>query len=225
MLVFFMGMARFHNQQNLLIVGLVGFFIISALTHTFSHISGAHFNPILSLCLTITNQITITNSIIYVLCQMGAAFASGALIHMLSTFPGKNIEDSIPMINDDKRLIAVVLESISMFLLVFVYNSVMNNPAAPKYIFGVAIASVYLVCIVAFGFISGGCLNPALVIGPGVYVNYFDDMGFYVLGHLIGGVIAGTIYKLFLRKGDLEDDSDPVNVNLDNDNVVKSKTE
>ena len=156
---------------------------------------------------------------------MAAAFSSGALIHMLSTFPGKNIEDSIPMINDDKRLIAVVLESISMFLLVFVYNAVMNNPAAPKYIFGVAIASVYLVCIVAFGFISGGCLNVAFVIGPGVYVNYFEDMGFYVLGHLIGGVIAGTIYKLFLRKGDLEDDSEGVDVPLEGDNVVKSKIE
>ena len=224
-LVFFMGMSRFLNQQNLLIVGLVAFFMISALTHTFAHVSGAHFNPILSLCLTITNQITIVNSIIFVICQMAGAFLAGLLIHFLSTFPGRNIEDAIPMINDDKRLIAVVLESISMFLLVFVYNAVMNNPAAPKYIFGAAIGSVYLVCIVSFGIVSGGCINSALVIGPGVYINFYDDMGFYVLGHLIGGVIAGTVYKLFLRKGDLEDDTNNINIPLDDENIAKSKTE
>ena len=165
-------------------------------------------NPILSLCLTITNQITITNSIIYTLCQMAAAFLAGLLGHLMTLYPDKNVEDAIPIINDDKRLIAVVLEAISMFLLVFVYNALMNNPAAPKYIFGAAIASVYLVCIVSFGYISGGCLNVALVIGPGVYIGYYEDMGFYALGHLIGGVIAGIIYKLFLRKGDLEEEDE-----------------
>ena len=51
----------------------------------------------------------------------------------------------------------------------------------------------------------------ATVIGPGVYVGtHLNDMGFYVLAHLIGGVIAATVYKLFLRKGDLEDEEEGV---------------
>ena len=143
---------------------------------------------------------------------------------MLSTVQGRTPEQAIPIINEDKRLIGVVLESISMFLLVFVYNALMNNPAAPKYIFGAAIASVYLVCTVSFGYISGGCLNVANVIGPGVYAGYYEDMGFFVLAHFIGGIIASTVYKLFLRKGELEED-DETGVKPEGENNTKSKIE
>ena len=207
-LVLFLGLSRYHNQGDLLSVGLVAFMLISAMTYSFSHVSGAHFNPILSISLTITNQITIASALIYIVVQLIAGFGAGSLIYLMVKDNERGVEDAIPKMNQDKKLISVVLEAISMFLLVFVYNSLMNNPNSPKYIYGASIGGVYLITIVAFGFLNGGCLNLTFVLGPGVYSGMFSDIGFYLLGQLIGGLMGGTLYKLFLRKGDMDSEEE-----------------
>ena len=205
-IVFAASVARFFNQQDLLSIGLVQFFLIAALTYSFGNISGSHFNPFVSLSLTITHQITLVNAIVYIVFQILGAIAAGALVYLVIQDKEGNDQNAIPTILENKRLISVVLEAISMFILVYVYNSLHPSKKGPKYIYGVCFASVYLVCVVAFGFMSGGCLNFLIYFGPGVFLGLGNDGLFYALGHLIGGVVAGGFYRLFLRKSVIDSD-------------------
>ena len=205
-LVFFASTTRYFNDQDLLSVGLVLFFMVSALTYSFGNISGAHFNPFVTISLTITNQITFVNAVVYILFQVLGSIAAGALVYLVVRDKEGNDQNAIPAILENKRLISVVLETISMFILVYVYNSLHPSKKGPKYIYGVSFASVYLICIVAFGFISGGCLNVLFFFGPAIYLGFNKDVLFYCLGHLIGGVLAGGFYKLFMRKSVIDSD-------------------
>ena len=65
-------------------------------------------------------------------------------------------------------ILGTVYELLSMFLLVMTYNLTCTDNEAPKWIYGLSIASVYAIAITAFGLISGGCLNLVTLIGPSI---------------------------------------------------------
>ena len=51
---FFGGFARLNNQDDFVVIGLTYFFLFSSLVYAFNHISGSHFNPILTISLLMT---------------------------------------------------------------------------------------------------------------------------------------------------------------------------
>ena len=69
-----------------------------------------------------------------------------------------------------------------MFLLVMVYNLTCTDNEAPKNIYGLAISSVYLICITAFGLISGGCVSLVSLIGPSMASENYSDWSRYIIG-------------------------------------------
>ena len=97
-------------------------------------------------------------------------------------------------------------ELISMFLLTYVYNAIIGDVRAPKHIFGVAIGSVYLISVIAFGLVSGGCVNLVTLIGPSIFSNNFSDWFLYISSQILGGLVSGSFYSLFLRKNVTDDD-------------------
>ena len=69
-----------------------------------------------------------------------------------------------------------------MFLLVMVYNLTCTDNEAPKNIHGLAISSVSLICITAFGLISGGCVSLVSLIGPSIASENYSDWSRYIIG-------------------------------------------
>ena len=221
-LTFILGMVRITNQEDLLSVGIATFFLMVTMVHSFFHISSAQFNPILSLSLLITNQNSFNRGIIYVLMQLSGSFLAGTLLFLLNRGKETGKYFGSPQMNAAMREAGLVFEMIAMFLLVLVYNYFMSNVSAPKYVYGTAIAGVYTICIIGFGFISGGATNFAFVFGPSIFMENFRDWIYYFVGHLFGGIVSGVFYKLFMFK---EEDSDEENADQINDSEVLGATE
>ena len=53
------------------------------------------------------------------------------------------------------------------------------------------------VCILMFGALTGGSVNPARTIGPAIASGTYDGIAIYLVAQLVGAMVAGTLYRLF----------------------------
>lgn len=203
-ITFFGCYSRLNNEDDFFAIGLTYFLLISGLTYAFKNISGGQFNPILSVSLIITNQISAIKGILYFVCHIVGSILAGIIIFLVTE--GDELNYGEPVINEDQKSMGASLEMISMFFLVYMYNSLYSDTNAPKDIYGGAYGGIYLFCICAFGLISGGCINLVSLIGPSLFSGNFKDWPYYIGGQLVGGVLSGLIFKLFLTKSKVDEE-------------------
>ncbi len=183
-------------------------FMIVALTAMSQHISGAQFNPILTLSLIITKQITVLHSILYIVSQVIGSIAGGFLLYSYLKVNEDIKEDNVhygePIMDHNNRMIGAALELISMYALVFIYNGVFSIKNGPKHIHSISIASVYFFSIISFGLVSGGAVNMVCVLGPVIFSDYYKDIPYYLGGQISGALLSSLTFWLFiLKKSDL----------------------
>jgi glycerol uptake facilitator-like aquaporin len=197
----------FIETNKYILQGLAVFFSVTSMSYTFVNLSGAHFNPVLSYSLVMTKKISLTTAVLNCVAQLIGTSAAFAAV-FVGPFQ-KEIKDEYAIVNafqmDDKRkVIAMFLEGISMLILVFVYNLVVDNPFSPKYIYGVCLGTVYLVNTMAFAFISGGCLNFLINLGYGLFYKNLDQVLYYFAGHLGGAIVGSVLSRLYMHQPNLE---------------------
>jgi glycerol uptake facilitator-like aquaporin len=61
----------------------------------------------------------------------------------------------------------------------------------------VAIGMTVTICILGFGVLTGGSVNPARTIGPAVATGIYDGILVYLAAQLVGAVCAGVLYRWF----------------------------
>ena len=92
-----------------------------------------------------------------------------------------------------------MLEAFGTFLLVtIVLQSAVRGSAgrlAP-----LAIGMTVTVCILSFGVLTGGSVNPARTVGPAVAAGVYDGMAVYLIAQLVGGSLAGMLYRAVWTK-------------------------
>jgi glycerol uptake facilitator-like aquaporin len=91
---------------------------------------------------------------------------------------------------------AFALEAIGTFFLVNTVLHAAVREAAGR-LAPVAIGMSVTVCILMFGALTGGSVNPARTIGPAVATGTYDGITVYLAAQLLGGVIAGVLYRVF----------------------------
>ena len=163
------------------------------------HISGAHYNPAVTLGVFLRGKCSWIDVIPYMLFQLGGAIAATFTGHwliggdMLLPAPGEGVD----------LIRAVVNEGLFTFALVLV---VLNTATSPRTdgnsFYGLAIGFTVVVAAFAGGVISGGAYNPAVGMGPilsnmisgteGVTTHFW----IYLAGPFAGGALAAIIYHL-----------------------------
>jgi len=61
----------------------------------------------------------------------------------------------------------------------------------------IAIGMTVTICILGFGVLTGGSINPARTIGPAVAAGLYDGILVYLAAQLIGAICAGVLYRWF----------------------------
>jgi len=194
-----------------LIIGLTGNPIaigigLSILVYMGAHISGAHYNPAVSLAMIIRGEISIMECLKYILSQCIGAFAGAYSIILLGA-------DTLSVVsNTDSMTSFFMAEIIFTFLLVFVILNVATHPDTKNnQYYGLAIGLTVAVGAFSVGEISGGVFNPAVSFGPSLLSLINPDLEFsnivshnffiYYLGATaIGSVIAGILFNYLLKK-------------------------
>lgn len=199
----FVGIFAINNAgagaTNLTGVALAHGLAITVLVAAFAAISGAHFNPAVTLAMLLTKRIDVKGFIGYVIAQiLGGAVAAmiASIILGVAAVAGGTpaLGEGVTSTN------ALICEIVGTFLLVTViFGSAVdkrNSGQAPMYI-GLVIVAV----ILAVGPISGAALNPARYIGPAIVGGAFGPNAWiWFVGPLLGGAIAGYLYDGVIMK-------------------------
>ncbi len=186
--------------MGLLGVALAHGLVLMCMIYVLGHISGAHFNPAVTIALWITNKIESEKALGYIVSQLfGSVIAALYLLLIFTDKPGNLGSQALaPGVLFSQ---GVLLEAILTFFLVFVVYGVAVDDRAPKGIYGVAIGMTLAFCILAGGTVTGASLNPARSFGPALVSGTWANHLVYWIGPIIGGVGAGLLYdKVFLKK-------------------------
>ena len=183
-------------SQNPVAIGLG----LAVLVYMGAHISGAHYNPVVSLAMLINNQIELKEFSFYLASQLlGSVIATYFIMLLGSDF------NVVSNTNDISSFF--VAEILFTFLLVFVIlNVALNKNLKGNQFYGLAIGLTVTAGAFAVGNISGGVFNPAVSFGPSLFsfidpqvvgtnVSSSDFFIYYLISGIIGSVIASYLYK------------------------------
>lgn len=170
--------------------------------YAFAHISGAHFNPAVSIAMMATKKMRVMEGVSYIISQLlGAALATLALklifIDLLVT------EFGVPsLVGGLSPISGIIIEAILTFVLVLVIFSVaVDQKETRSNTAGVIIGSVITMDILVGGMLTGGAMNPARWFGPALISNIWTNWYVYLVGPILGALLAAALYQLvYLRK-------------------------
>ena len=170
--------------------------IILSMIYTLGDISGAHFNPAVTIGFMIAKRINLSAAVPYVFSQLTGAILASATLYYL--FPqSATLGATIPAGTD---LQSFVLEIILTFFLMFVILNVSTDAKEKGITAGIAIASVVGLEAMFAGPISGASMNPARSLAPSLIGGNFNSLWVYLTAPFIGAAIAVVAYKAIQQK-------------------------
>ena len=155
------------------------------------HISGAHYNPAVTLAVLIRGRINLNDALIYMLSQVAGAVAAALTAGIFKEMPA----EATQTLDTTKALIA---EVIGTFALAYVVLNVATAKAtAGNSFYGLAIGFTIFVVGSLMGGTSGGAFNPAVAIGASVvHLFAWSNIWIYLVGCFVGGTLAALVFKL-----------------------------
>ena len=160
-------------------------------------ISGAHYNPAVTLAALIRKKINMGGAVQYWLFQVAGAFLAALVFYLVHKIP---MSPPSPVPGYAYELKPLMMEMIFTFALVtVVMNVAMSKKSAGNTYFGLAIGFTVLASAFAAGPVSGGAFNPAVAIGPMIMDminggNSMQHLWLYLVGPFAGAAAAAIFY-------------------------------
>lgn len=183
--------------------GLVGValahgLVIVAFAYAYGEVSGAHLNPAVTIGLWVARQVDAARALAYVAAQVaGGVLGAFALRFALGgSESGLGATLLAPGVTASRGLF---VEAVLTFFLV---NTILNAAVAGRggSHAGLAIGLTLTFAILAGGPLTGASLNPARTIGPAVATGNYADLWIYLVGPVVGAVVAALLYTAVLKK-------------------------
>lgn len=167
--------------------------IVMVMVYSVGHISGAHFNPAVTITFAVFRRFPYREVPAYIVAQLiGSIMASGALALLFDVTP-KAYFGTVPVGSDGQSF---VLEIFISFLLMFVISGVSTDSRAIGELAGIAIGMTILLNVFLAGPVSGASMNPARSIGPAIVKNVYKGLWVYIVGPVIGTLAGALAYNL-----------------------------
>ncbi|WCJ25252.1 NOD26-like intrinsic protein 4 1 [Euphorbia peplus] len=167
--------------------------IVMVMIFTVGHISGAHFNPAVTITLAVFRRFPFKEVPLYIIAQVvGSILASGTLALLLDVTPDAYF-GTVPVGSNLQSLFA---EIIITFLLMFVICAVSTDDRAEGQLGGIVVGMTILLNVFVAGPISGASMNPARSIGPAIVKQVGKGLWVYIVGPIIGALLGASLYDL-----------------------------
>lgn len=182
-------------------VALANGFAVTVAISCFAAISGAHFNPAITVALLTTGRIKLPMALAYFVCQIVAAMAAAYSCNML--FPDSAIDWTTLALPTPAQWISenvlLITEIVLTFMLTISYYSSLLDPRGVGQKIGAfGIGLTVTVAILATGPVTGACMNPARAFGPAWVLNLYRDHWCYWVGPIAGAILAAQCYENIL---------------------------
>lgn len=165
--------------------------VVMALIYTFGHVSGAHFNPAVTVGFMLRGDIAGREAAWYIITQLVAALAASGTLLMLFGNTA-NLGATLPR---GSTFQSFVLEFILTFVLMMVIFGSAVHGKAVKPFAGLAIGGTVGLMAMFAGPICGASMNPARSLGPAVMSGMLDHLWIYLVATVLGAAAATFIYN------------------------------
>ena len=155
------------------------------------HISGAHYNPAVTLGVLIRGKLQAQDAVPYIVAQLaGAAVATVAV-----KFFRNGVEVTPMALQLGPALLA---EFLFTFALVYVVlNAATAEGTSGNSFYGLAIGMTVMTGAFAVGSISGGAFNPAVALGISMLgLSSWANLWIYVLANFGAAILAAIVFNL-----------------------------
>ena len=184
-------------SKNPLAIG----FGLTILVYMGAHISGAHYNPAVSLAMLLRKEINISDFIKYISSQVLGASLAAYVVSIMSSnmIVQPDLQESVAII--------LLAELMFTYLLVFVILNVATHPNLEgNSFYGFAIGLTVMTGAYCVGPLTGGVFNPAVSIGPSL-IDLVTGNGisqhflwYYLTAPVAGSVLAVIHFNFILKK-------------------------
>ncbi|MEO6458601.1 MAG: MIP family channel protein [Chloroflexia bacterium] len=178
--------------------------VIMVMIAATGHISGAHFNPAVTIAFALTRHFSWRDVPVYIGSQLAGAIA-GALTLRVLFGPVANLGATIP---SGSVWQSFGLEVLLTAVLMFVITAVATDTRAVGQLAALAIGSTVALDALWGGPISGASMNPARSLGPALVSGIWQDQWVYLFAPLIGATIGAFAYQMIRLP--LEEEKQPV---------------
>ena len=170
---------------------------LTALVYMGSRISGAHYNPAVTLAIFMRGKLEGGSVAPYMVSQVAGAFVATLVVWVVmgSTFA--------PAPSPDATTVAALLVEIlyTFALALVVLNVATADSTSSNSFYGLAIGFTVAAGTFAGGPVSGGAFNPAVGAGPILAHAILGgggvgDLWLYLVGPFIGGALAALVFRL-----------------------------
>ena len=167
-------------------IGITWGLIVMSMIYAFGEISGAHFNPAVSIAFAYAKKFSWKEVPTYIFFQVAGAFSASLLLMWL--FPKSELLGStIPSID---LLRAFVIELLLTFFLMVVIINVSTGSKEVGMMAGIAVGSMILLEAVFAGPITNASMNPARSLAPNIVSGNYHGLWIYMTAPILGALLA-----------------------------------
>ena len=169
--------------------------VLVALIYMGAPISGAHYNPVVTLAILVTRRMTAPEAMVYILAQFSGALVAAGLVSFTLPEDAFVAVAEIPPLEDSVKL--AIMEFFFTFLLVFtIMNVACRKSTQGNSYYGFAIGFVVFAGILVVGPISGAVFNPAVALGlSAMQSTPWALLLWYFGAQIAGSVVAASLFE------------------------------
>lgn len=167
-------------------------FIVMAMIYALGEISGAHFNPAVSIAFALAKRFQLSLLIPYIVSQIAGALVASLVLKFL--FPTSlDLGATLPR---NTELQSFVLEFILTFLLMLVIINVAKGSKEQGMFAGLAIGMTVLLEAMFAGPITGASMNPARSLAPALVSGSTQHLWLYLVAPCLGAGLAIPVWTV-----------------------------
>ena len=206
------GQAQFGS--DFAVVGLVHAFLLFGLIVMFGVVSGGHFNPVVTLAAIAIRRIKPIDGAIYMLAQLSGGVLGALLTKALLLDEGRATNYGATAVSGllGGDFQGMIVEGIGTFVLVLVILTAVYSEKSFKEWAPLAIGMTLGFAVMVAGPLTGAALNPARWFGPALVSGEWGGVWPYLVGPILGSVLAAGVYRFILEPGGLPPTEPPEHV-------------
>ena len=211
-----------YTKGDIVSVVLANGFVITSLIYIFGRISGAHFNPSVTIPMYLRKKITFSELIYYIIAQLSGGFVGSIFVALcnkgkfdrlsstkIGTFLTKKCDNEnkkcVENIDAGCYISALLCEITLTFGLVMVVFASTVKRNNFNNLTGLIIGVTLIMLIFTGFYISGASMNPVRSIPPAIYeaviagkTEAIKQLWIYIIGPITGGILASYVSIYFI---------------------------
>jgi len=187
-------------------IALAHALVLGVMVSNLGHISGAHFNPAVTIGVWVAGKIETGRAGMYIIAQLVGASAGALLLRLV--IPQDIWRDTalgLPQINTAAGISdvqAIALEAtLTFFLVLTVFATAVDDRGVFPSVAGLTIGLVLGFDILMGGTLTGASMNPARSFGPALVAGEWKDFWVYLVGPVAGAVVGSSVYLFAFLRG------------------------